>query len=68
MLDIVTIKYNSKGEQLWMSKFNGPENGNDGSVAIVTDKENNIYVTGYCAGSEESVDIYTFKHNSNDGR
>lgn len=66
MLDIVTIKYNSKGEQLWMSKFNGPENGNDGSVAIVTDK-NNIYVTGYCAGSEESVDIYTFKHNSDDG-
>lgn len=67
MLDIVTIKYSPKGEQLWAARFNGPENGNDGSVAIVTDTENNLYVTGYCAGSEESVEICTFKYNSKDG-
>ncbi len=67
MLDIVTVKYNPGGEQIWVAKFNGPENGNDGGVGIVTDKEGNVYVTGYCSGNEESVDIYTIKYNSNDG-
>lgn len=67
MLDIVTIKYDQKGEQQWVAKFNGPESGNDGGIGIVTDNENNVYVTGYCAGNEETVDIYTIKYNSSDG-
>ncbi len=67
LLDIVTVKYDAKGEQIWVSKFNGPDNGNDGGVGIVTDRENNVYITAYCAGNEESVDIYTMKLNSADG-
>lgn len=67
ILDIVTIKYSPSGEQLWAATFNGPEQGNDGGIGIITDAENNVYITGYCAGKEESVDIYTIKYNTADG-
>lgn len=65
--DMLTIKFSSSGEQLWAATFNGPENGNDGGIGIVSDSEGNVYITGYCSGKEESVDIYTIKYNGSNG-
>ncbi len=69
LFDIVTIKYNSKGEEIFRTTYNGPDNGNDGVVAVVTDKEDNIYITGYTSsGGEEVVDIITIKYDGSSGQ
>jgi len=64
--DFVTIKYNSKGEQQWMSRYNGPGNDNDIPVALLLDKDGNVYVTGYSKGTDNQVNFATIKYN-NDG-
>jgi hypothetical protein len=45
--DIVTIKYDSNGNQLWVQRYNGPGNGNDAGNAIAVDNSGSVYVAGY---------------------
>jgi uncharacterized delta-60 repeat protein len=45
--DIVTIKYDAAGNQLWMERFDSPTNRRDGSKAIALDAAGNIYVLCY---------------------
>jgi uncharacterized delta-60 repeat protein len=45
-VDYVTVAYDSTGNELWVDRYNGPEDRNDYANAIATDKEGNIYVTG----------------------
>ncbi len=63
-LDILTIKYNSAGEQLWEARYNGPGNSSDYGAAIAVDSAGNVYVTGY-GGWSQSVDYLTIKYDSN---
>lgn len=51
--DYATVKYNPQGEELWVSRFNGPADDHDRPSALAIDANGNIYVTG--AASE-----YTF--------
>ncbi len=44
--DIVTIKYNTAGQEQWIHRFNGPGDNDDNGTAIVTDNSGNIFVTG----------------------
>ena len=68
-VDYATVKYNSSGNELWVNRYNGPGNGNDYSVAIVTDINNNIYVTGWSKGNNNSDNDYTtIKYNSSGRR
>jgi len=62
--DYVTIKYNSFGNQEWISKYNGPGSGIDASKSLQTDFAGNIYVTGYSRGSATQYDFATIKYNS----
>ncbi len=62
--DFVTIKINPKGEQMWVSRYNGPGNDNDIPVALLVDKDGNVYVTGSSKGTESQVDFATIKYNS----
>jgi outer membrane protein assembly factor BamB len=56
--DIVTIKYDNNGNQIWLQRYNGPGNGDDEGNAIAVDANGNVYVTGYettAAGGTEMV-------------
>jgi hypothetical protein len=58
--DIVTIKYDNNGNQLWLQRYNGPGNGDDEGNAIAVDALGNVYVTGFettAAGGTEMVTI-----------
>ncbi len=49
----------------WITRYNGPGNGNDGGNAIEIDSEGNSYVTGYSRGDSTHLDIYTAKYDLN---
>jgi uncharacterized delta-60 repeat protein len=64
--DFVTIKYDSAGEELWKSFYNGPGNSTDEAHAIALDGQNNVYVTGRSRSGTftSSTDFATIKYNS----
>lgn len=62
--DILTIKYNSSGDSLWVRRFNGATAFTmDQPVAIDADDNGNVYVCGYSFGSTPTTFI-TIKYNS----
>jgi uncharacterized delta-60 repeat protein len=63
--DYVTIKYSGFGTQQWVSRYNGPGNGDDFAVAIVVDNQGNSYITGLSTGISNYYDYATIKYNSN---
>ncbi len=59
---IVTIKYDSSGQQKWFKYF-GPNIG--GGKAITLDTQGNIYVTGYYTFDVLGFDYITIKYDCN---
>jgi pimeloyl-ACP methyl ester carboxylesterase len=57
--DYATIKYDPNGNQLWVARYNGPENGPDSATAIAVDTAGNAYVTG------NGVHPTTIKYDTN---
>lgn len=45
--DIVTVKYDSSGTQLWVARFDGPGNEDDQANKVITDNNGYVYVVGY---------------------
>ncbi|HYF03703.1 MAG TPA: choice-of-anchor D domain-containing protein [Patescibacteria group bacterium] len=43
--DFFAVKYDTDGNPLWMTSAGGP--GDDRALAVVSDPQNNVYVTGY---------------------
>ncbi|MCH7760613.1 SBBP repeat-containing protein [candidate division TA06 bacterium] len=62
--DIVTIKYSSLGDSLWVRRYNGPGNWTDAANAITVDDSGNVYVTGGSHRSGNNGDYATIKYNS----
>lgn len=63
--DILLIKINNAGDTLWTTTYDGPGNGMDEALDIVTDINNNILITGYQRGNATGTDMATLKFNSN---
>lgn len=62
--DIVTVKYDNSGSQLWASVFNGSGNGIDESKALAVDASGNVYVCGYSFRGGSNFDYTTLMYNS----
>jgi uncharacterized delta-60 repeat protein len=62
--DYGTIKYNSKGVELWTAFYNGPANNRDYATAIAVDKNCNVYITGTSFNSIIECDYATLKYNT----
>jgi len=61
--DYVTLKYDENGNQLWVSRYNGPANKTDYAQAVVIDFEGNVIVSGHSSGKGTSLDATTIKYD-----
>jgi len=61
-IDIVTIKYDSAGNEQWAQLYNGPANSFDGPYAIALDAERNVLVSGYSTGIGTDYDWTVIKY------
>ena len=62
--DIVTIKYNSAGDTLWVRRYSGPGNHSDFASSIAVDNSGNVYAAGSILNANNDYDYVTIKYNS----
>jgi hypothetical protein len=58
--DYVTVAYDSGGNELWATRYNGPEDLSDIPCAIAVDPSGNVYVTGKSYGTYGGVTEYDY--------
>lgn len=61
--DYATIKYDPEGNELWVSRYDGPAHQDDVARALVLDSDSNIYVTGLSYGMFTGMDYATIKYD-----
>ena len=62
--DMVTIKYNSLGEEEWVARYHGPGDSWDIGRAIAIDALGNVYVTGETHSEATDFDYATIKYTA----
>ena len=61
--DYATVKYNTNGEQQWVSRYSERQNYYDEATAITVDAFGNVYVAGRSWDSETGYDYATIMYN-----
>jgi hypothetical protein len=61
--DIVTIKYDPNGNQVWLQRYSSPSGGSAAGNAIAVDGNGNVYVTGYDTTAQGGTEIVTIKYS-----
>lgn len=62
--DLVVVKYDVNGNQLWASRYNGTANLNDVANAIVVDGSGNVFVTGRTTVAGNTTNYVTIKFDA----
>lgn len=67
--DIATVAYNAgTGARLWVTRYNGPGNGNDqGHAVTVSPGGQTVFVTGHSQGRTSRADDTTIAYNAATG-
>ena len=60
--DYTSIKYDTAGAYVWLTKYNGTGSGSDQAASIVVDLSGNAYVTGVSKGVGTNDDYATLKY------
>jgi len=63
LYDVVTIKYDDKGNKIWQKSYNGPNSFIDEGKAIFVDIKGNVYVTGLSFSTSSASDFCTIKYS-----
>jgi hypothetical protein len=60
--DFTTVKYDTYGNQLWATRYNGPANIDDTASALAIDDFGNVYVTSVSFDDANGNDYATVKY------
>ncbi len=61
--DIITIMYDEAGTEQWVRFYDGPGHDQDRGTSLALDADGNVYVAGYSAGENLSLDYATIKYD-----
>jgi hypothetical protein len=62
--DYLTIKYDSLGNEKWVRFYDGVAHARDGAIAVITDRDCNIYVTGFVSLGDINWVYCTIKYDT----
>jgi len=63
--DYVTVKYDPEGNERWVRRYGCSPEGYDGALALVTDEQGSVYVSGESDSTQARLkDIMTIKYDS----
>jgi len=60
--DLVTIKYDSSGDQQWVARYTTPGHSDDAGLAVALGPVGNVYVAGYGGMVLDDCDYVTIKY------
>ena len=61
--DILLLKLDANGTEVWRNVFNAPSSGVDAALALTMDASGNLYITGYAKFTASATDIVTIKYS-----
>lgn len=63
--DYGLTKFDSNGNKLWTTTYNGPPDSYDVVTDLAIDRQGNAYITGWSWGDSSSFDAATIKYDAN---